>query len=182
MPKGEYIMNLFKKLAQDRLGVDMPLFWLIKYDIGFYRRFLLAKFHSAHSSLDIRYGCVIVGASKIEIGRNFIVRPGVQIYAESPSMQPSIIIGNDVMFGPGVQLHINNHVFADKNVPISFQGHDEKGPIVVKDGAWIGANAVVLSGVTIGKNSVVAAGAVVSKDVPDYSIVGGVPAKLIKYI
>lgn len=173
-------MGLFKKLAQDRFGTDMPFFWLIKYNIRIYKKHLLSKFFSAHYSLDIRYGCVVVGASKIKIGRNFIIRPGVQLYAESPTMNPSIIIGNDVMFGPGVQLHINNHIFKDKNRPISLQGHDEKGPIVIKDGAWIGANSIILSGVTIGKNAVVAAGAVVSKDVADYTVVGGVPSRIIK--
>lgn len=55
-----------------------------------------------------------------------------------------------------------------------------KGPIVVKDDVWIGTNALILSGVTIGQGSVIAAGAVVVSDVPPYSIVGGVPAKVIK--
>lgn len=56
-----------------------------------------------------------------------------------------------------------------------------KGDIVVKDDVWIGARATILSGVTIGQGAVVAAGAVVTKDVPPYAIVGGVPAKIIKY-
>ena len=55
-------------------------------------------------------------------------------------------------------------------------------PIMIKDRAWIGANATILTGVTIGKNAVVAAGAVVTKDVPDNCMVGGVPAKIIKEI
>lgn len=56
-----------------------------------------------------------------------------------------------------------------------------KGIIIVEDDVWIGTNVLVLSGVTIGKGSIVAAGAVVTKDVPPYSFVGGVPAKVIKY-
>lgn len=55
-----------------------------------------------------------------------------------------------------------------------------KGPIIVQDDVWIGTNALILSGVTLGQGSVIAAGAVVVKDVPPYSIVGGVPAKVIK--
>jgi acetyltransferase-like isoleucine patch superfamily enzyme len=56
------------------------------------------------------------------------------------------------------------------------------GPIHIKRNAWIGANATILPGVTIGENAIVAAGAVVSKDVPDNTIVGGIPAKIIKAI
>ena len=55
-------------------------------------------------------------------------------------------------------------------------------PIVIRRNAWIGANATILAGVTIGENAIVAAGAVVSKDVPDNTIVGGVPAKVIRTI
>lgn len=56
-----------------------------------------------------------------------------------------------------------------------------KGDIVVEDDVWIGQNAIILSGVHIGRGAIVAAGAVVTKDVPDYAIVGGNPAKVIKY-
>jgi acetyltransferase-like isoleucine patch superfamily enzyme len=56
-----------------------------------------------------------------------------------------------------------------------------KGPIIIEDEAWIGAYAIVMSGVTIGKGAIVAAGAVVTRDVPPYAIVGGNPAKIIKF-
>lgn len=56
-----------------------------------------------------------------------------------------------------------------------------KGPLIVEDEAWIGSNAIILSGVTIGKGAIIAAGAVVTRDVPPYAIVGGNPARLIKY-
>jgi len=56
-----------------------------------------------------------------------------------------------------------------------------KGDIIVDDDVWIGANAIVLSGVRVGQGAVIAAGAVVTKDVPPYAIVGGVPARLIRY-
>jgi virginiamycin A acetyltransferase len=56
-----------------------------------------------------------------------------------------------------------------------------RGPIVVEDEAWIGSNAIVMSGVSIGKGAIVAAGAIVTKDIPPYAIVGGNPAKIIRY-
>lgn len=56
-----------------------------------------------------------------------------------------------------------------------------KGSIVIKDDVWVGANSLILSGVTIGQGAVVAAGSVVTKDVPPYAIVGGNPAKIIRY-
>jgi serine acetyltransferase len=56
-----------------------------------------------------------------------------------------------------------------------------KGDIIIKDDVWIGANAIILSGVTIGQGALIGAGAVVTKDVPPYAIVGGNPAKVIKY-
>lgn len=60
------------------------------------------------------------------------------------------------------------------------QGEDRKG-VYIESGVWIGTRAVILDGVRIGKNSIVAAGSIVNKDVPPYSIVGGIPAKVIKY-
>ena len=88
-----------------------------------------------------------------------------------------ITIEDDVLIGPKVSLITENH-------PLN--PHQRKGliakPIHIKKNAWIGVNATILPGVTIGKNAVVAAGAVVSKNVPDNTIVGGIPAKMIKTI
>jgi len=88
-----------------------------------------------------------------------------------------ITIEDDVLIGPKVSLITENH-------PLNPE--ERKGligkPIVIKKNAWIGANATILPGVTIGENAVVAAGAVVSKDVPDNTIVGGIPAKFIKNV
>ena len=72
-----------------------------------------------------------------------------------------------------------NHNFEDTTKRIDEQGVSTQ-PVVIGDDVWIGANAVILPGVTIGRHCVVAAGAVVTKDVPDNTVVGGVPAKIIK--
>jgi acetyltransferase-like isoleucine patch superfamily enzyme len=88
-----------------------------------------------------------------------------------------ITIEDDVQIGPKVNLITENHPVDPTN-----RKHLDLKSILIKRNAWIGAAATILPGVTIGENSIVAAGAVVNKDVPDNSIVGGIPAKLIKAI
>ena len=69
-------------------------------------------------------------------------------------------------------------MFDDLEIPIWWQGLDEQG-IVVEDDVWIGTHVVICDGVTVGAHSVLAAGSVVTKDVPPYSVVGGVPARVL---
>jgi len=89
----------------------------------------------------------------------------------------SITIEDGALIGPRVNLVTENHPLdPDQRSALVTK------PITIKRKAWIGAGATILPGVTVGENAVVAAGAVVSKDVPDNTIVGGVPAKFIKSI
>jgi acetyltransferase-like isoleucine patch superfamily enzyme len=90
-----------------------------------------------------------------------------------------ITIGNNVMLGPRVSIYAENHIFDNHNLTIKEQGV-QKMDVIIEDDCWIASNAVITAGVTIGKGSVVAAGAVVTESIPPYSVVGGVPAKLIK--
>lgn len=89
-------------------------------------------------------------------------------------------IGCDVMVGPNLFIISSNHAFADRHVPMRLQGMEPSEPVVIKDDVWIGANVTILSGVTINSHSIVGAGSVVTKDIPEYSIVGGNPAKIIR--
>jgi acetyltransferase-like isoleucine patch superfamily enzyme len=89
-----------------------------------------------------------------------------------------VTIGNDVQFGPGVKL-ASNHLIPPRGETISAQPMEKKG-IRIGDDVWIGANAVILDGVTIGKGCVIGANAVVNKDIPEYSVAVGVPAKVIR--
>ncbi len=91
-----------------------------------------------------------------------------------------ITIGDYVMIGTGCLFASVHHSFDDFEKPMIFQ-KPEMRPITIQDDVWIGANVTVVGGVTIGRGSVIAAGAVVTKNVEPYSIVGGVPAKHIKY-
>ncbi|UZR96456.1 sugar O-acetyltransferase [Chondrinema litorale] len=88
-----------------------------------------------------------------------------------------ITIEDDVMIGPRVNITSENHP-----IEVSKRKTLVPGAVVIKRNAWIGAGATILPGVTIGENSVVAAGALVNKDVPANTVVGGVPAKIIKEI
>jgi acetyltransferase-like isoleucine patch superfamily enzyme len=78
-----------------------------------------------------------------------------------------------------VSFHSQEHVFDDSSQSIKDQGTTEKG-IVIGDDCWIGAKASILDGTVIGRHCVVAAGAVVKGNFPDYSVIGGVPAKILR--
>lgn len=90
-----------------------------------------------------------------------------------------ITIGNNVMMGPRVSLFAENHIFENTDINIQAQGVTT-APIVIEDDCWIASNVVILAGVTIGKGTVIAAGSVVNANFPAYSVIAGVPAKLIK--
>jgi acetyltransferase-like isoleucine patch superfamily enzyme len=90
-----------------------------------------------------------------------------------------IEIGKNVLMSPYVSLFAENHNYQDINIPMREQGVT-RSPIVVEDDCWLASKSTILAGVRIGRGSIVAAGAVVTKDVPPYTIVGGVPAKIIR--
>lgn len=90
-----------------------------------------------------------------------------------------VTVGNDVMFAQNIVVSGLNHGYQDISLPPSLQAVETK-PITIGDDVWIGANAVITAGVKIGKHAVIAAGSIVTKDVPDFSIVVGNPARIIK--
>ena len=108
----------------------------------------------------------------ISIGKNVFINFDCTFLALG-----GITIEDDVLIGPKVSFITESHPLD----PEQRKGLIGK-PIHIKKNAWIGANATILPGVTIGENAIVAAGAVVSKDVPDNTIVGGIPAKFIKNV
>jgi acetyltransferase-like isoleucine patch superfamily enzyme len=158
----------------------------------------------AGRGFSLEEGCEIVGLARrgvrfgdrCTVGRFAIIRPTNVLLGEvgdglavgdNSNIGPYafigcsgfISIGRDVLMGPGVNLLGENHNFDDLARPIRDQGVSREG-ITVGDNCWLGAGAVVLAGTTIGPGAVVAAGAVVSKDVPAGTIVGGVPARVIR--
>lgn len=89
-----------------------------------------------------------------------------------------VLIGQHVMISDAVTIRDTDHVFKDLDRPMKQQGFFTQ-PVVIEDDVWIGHGATILKGVTIGTGSIVAAGAVVTKVVPPFSIVGGIPARVI---
>lgn len=95
--------------------------------------------------------------------------------------QGGVTIGSHVLIAPMARIMAVNHNFGDTSLPIMDQGITAQG-IVIEDGAWIGAGACILDGVHVGRGAVVGAGAVVTRDVPEHTVVGGVPAEILRKI
>ena len=90
-----------------------------------------------------------------------------------------LTIGDECIIGPYLSCHPENHVFTDLSTSIRFQGVTRKG-IIIGSNCWIGAKVTILDDVIIGDNCVIAAGAVVTKSMPSNSVIGGVPARVLK--
>ncbi len=90
-----------------------------------------------------------------------------------------LVIGDDCIIGQYLSCHPENHVYDDPKKPIRLQGVTRKG-IKIGRNCWIGSKVTILDGVTIGDNCVIAAGAVVTKSMPPNSVIGGVPARVLK--
>jgi acetyltransferase-like isoleucine patch superfamily enzyme len=112
----------------------------------------------------------------ITIGRNSLIGEFSIIRG-----QGGVTIGDRVYTSPYTQIIAVNHVFDDPDTPFVDQGIMAEG-VVIEDDVWLGAGAIITDGVRVGKGAVVAAGAVVTKDVPPHTVVGGVPARIIKHI
>lgn len=115
---------------------------------------------------------VYFGKGEITIGDNSGIGINCQLYGK-------IRIGNNVLMGPDIIIYTRDHAHNRIDIPIILQGSEPQKEVIIGDDVWIGARSIILPGVKIGKGSIIAAGAVVTKNIDSYSVVGGVPAKLI---
>jgi acetyltransferase-like isoleucine patch superfamily enzyme len=155
----------------------------------------------------IRSPRTIVGGRFIHVGANFDAFPGLRIEAFDRHLDKhftpcitigdrvsinydchigcvnEVTIGNDVLLASRVYISDHSHGapdYHDIDVPPSARKVFSKGPVIIEDSAWIGEGACILPGVRIGRHAIVGANAVVTRDVPPYTIVGGVPARPLK--
>lgn len=161
--------------------------WPFNFFGLYIRVFKPTPFHNRFKAFFLR----IMGA---QVGSNLVVYQGVWIdhpkgltIGSNGDLSKDVIIttggrvsiGNDVLIGYGAKILSSNHIIPkDRSMLLRLSGHKRK-PIIIQDNVWICANCVILPGIKIGTGSVVAAGAVVTKDIPPYSVYGGVPAKLL---
>jgi maltose O-acetyltransferase len=132
-------------------------------------RMVLPRF-GARNEIDSR---VYIGdGSDVSIGSRCQINRGCRLNRVS--------IGDNVMLGPDVFVVGQLHRTDDLGVPMVDQGEYTKEPTAIEDDVWVGARAVIMPGTRVGMGSIVGAGAVVTRDVDPYTVVGGVPAKLIR--
>lgn len=109
----------------------------------------------------------------IEIGNNVSINRGCEFFT-SANLGSVINIKDNVTFSPNVKIYGAGHDYQYLNLP------DTSGDVTINEYVWIGGNSIILQGINIGEYSIVSANSVVTKDVPPYSIVAGVPAKVVK--
>lgn len=123
----------------------------------------------------VYYSGVWISTGKnLKLGDDVDVAKGVYITTKG-----GVSIGDRVLIGYRTQILSANHTVPEKSGRIFDAGHDYK-PVVIEDDVWIGANCVICPGVKIGEGAIIGAGSVVTHDVEAFSVVGGVPGKLIK--
>lgn len=135
-------------------------------------------FSSVGSELMIAHGCSFAHPGNFSVGKKVFINFGTKFLI---SPEAPISIGDYVMIGPRCLIVNSNYQLNDWSKPMSEKPTKKVLPIIIENDVWIGANSKILAGVKIGQGAVVAAGSVVNKDVPEYAVVGGVPAKVIKY-
>lgn len=163
----------------------------------FLRRIAYRPFLASGRLFDVAEGVEIAGLGNLSLGEGATLLPGCTILCPNAPLalgrrcflnknvrlgsngDAPLTLGDHVMVGPNVVMDTSRHNDSRTDIPMQDQGLSF-APIHVGDDVWIGANAVVACGVRIGRGAIVGAGAVVTHDVPEFAVVGGVPAKIIR--
>lgn len=181
---------------------------LLEYTAGIVRRIKVRVWTTAVRGRFRRFGagstveptCALSNPSMVEVGAGVEIRELAWINClPREDGKPTLVIGDgcyigrfvhinafhdiriesDVMIADRVYIADTDHFYKDPEVPIMHQGDQVKGPVRLKKGCWIGTGAVILPGVSVGRNAVVGPNTVLHKDVPDYGMAFGNPAKVV---
>ncbi len=125
-------------------------------------------------NINIEKGADFGSGKGIKIGNNSGL--GVECVVRGP-----LEIGDNVMMGRWVNIMTNSHDTSRTDIPMNQQGHKTPRKVTIGSDVWIGNRVTILPGVTIGDGAILGAGAVITKDVPGFAVMGGVPARVIKY-
>lgn len=180
--------DIFERLRRgETIPVDDPESHKLR-DVAFATRKLLLRLNQSSDAEEMR--SLLSQITGMEIDPSTAIFPPLYVnYGKHTRIGKNVFINFDCVFLDFGGITIEDGVFIAPKVSLLTEGHPlapenrhslTVGPIHLKRNAWIGANATITQGVTVGENAVVAAGAVVSKDVPDNTVVGGIPAKIIK--
>lgn len=131
-------------------------------------------FSACGKNVNVESGAFFHSGRNIRIGDNSDIGIDAKLFG-------TITIGSDVMMGPEVMIFTNNHHFSRTDIPINQQGFTNAEPVIIEDDVWIGARVIILAGVTIGRGAVIGAGAVIAKDIPDWAVAAGNPARVVRY-
>ena len=152
-------------------GLRRIAFYCINHTVG-KKQAKIGKGTNIHATVILRQ------AYNIEIGDGCLINHNNVLQAGK--VDGKIKIGNYVHTGANVMIIAFNHAFDTREIPTIQQDYYD-ADVTIDDDVWVGGGAIILPGVTIGRGAIIAAGAVVNKDVPPYAIVGGIPAKVLKY-
>lgn len=167
--------------------ISASLRWLLYYGVAYYMpksnsrlslgskaiRSFLVKGFIEDAGTNINVQRKVTMGRRVRIGNNSGIGIGSVI-------QGNVSIGCNVMMGPECFIYTQNHSHKRTDIPMIQQGYEEEKPVIIGDDVWIGSRVTILPGVKIGRGVVIGAGSVVTKDFPDYVVIGGNPAKVLK--
>ncbi|WP_153798518.1 DapH/DapD/GlmU-related protein [Foetidibacter luteolus] len=190
MISNEHSKDIFKRLRNGEIitGNDPEAFKM--KEASFATKKLLVRLNNADDPTEVRHLLSQITGSEIDESVDVFTPLHIN-YGKHTKIGKNVFINFDCVFLDLGGITIEDGVLIAPKVSLLSEGHPLSpegrqslvpGRIHIKKNAWIGAGAIILAGVTVGENAVVAAGAVVSKDVPADSVVGGVPAKMIRVI
>jgi maltose O-acetyltransferase len=164
-------IGLYYGIARYLPDSPFPGAWIGQW----FRRLLVKRiFARCGNHVRINYGACFGTGANVWLGENSSIAANAWIGNDTR-------IGDDVMMAPDVIILSNSHNFDRTDIPMREQGAPPPRPVTIGDDVWIGTRVIILPGVTVGSHAILGAGAVVAKDVPEWAIVVGNPARIIRF-